>query len=429
MMNSVSVGILGFGTVGTGVVHLLTQEQEKLQQQSGSNIHIEKVLVRDIDKTRKINFADNRLTLDPDDILDNPKIDIVIEVMGGIEDAKNYIFKALMNRKHVITANKDLMAVHGTQLLETAADYQCDLYYEASVAGAIPILRTLTDGLSADRIQKIMGIVNGTTNYILSKMNRESVSYEEVLQEAQVLGFAEADPTSDVEGLDAARKMVILSHLAYSVPVTLEDVRVEGITEISQEDIHYSKKLGYTMKLVGISELDDPYIDIRVSPTLLSSNHPLAAVENEFNAVYVYGKSVGETMFYGPGAGELPTAIAVVSDLISVVKNINLGVNGHHIFLPKNEKKCKSPDSMKNQYFFRMHVQDQPGAFSKITSLLNERRISLKQIIQEPIPKQQLAEVVIITHAIEERIFKQTYQQLKDLDVVYDVKNYYRVEG
>lgn len=428
-MSSVSVGILGFGTVGTGVVHLLTEEQEKLQQQSGSHIHIEKILVRDIDKTRKIHFDDNRLTLDPDDILENPKIDIVIEVMGGIEDARNYLYKALKNRKHVVTANKDLMAIYGTELLQVAADHQCDLYYEASVGGAIPILRTLTDGLSADRIQKVMGIVNGTTNYILSKMNRESISYEEVLKEAQALGFAESDPTSDVEGLDAARKMVILSHLAYSVPVTLEDVRIEGITEISQKDIYYSKKLGYTIKLVGISELDDPYIDIRVSPTLLSTKHPLSSVENEYNAVYVYGKSVGETMFYGPGAGELPTAIAVVSDLISVVKNLNLGVNGHHIFLPKNEKKCKSPDSMKNQFFFRMHVLDQPGAFSKITSLLNEHGISLKKIIQEPIPNRHIAEVVIITHTVEEKIFELTYQQLKDLDVVMDVKNYYRVEG
>jgi homoserine dehydrogenase len=429
MVNHVSVGILGFGTVGTGVVHLLTEEKEKLQQQTGSQIHIEKILVRDIDKIRKINFDDQRLTLNADEIVENPKIDIVIEVMGGIEDARKYIYKALRNKKHVITANKDLMAQYGNELLQAASDHKCDLYYEASVAGAIPILRSLTDGLAADRIQKVMGIVNGTTNYILSKMNRQSVSYDEVLLEAQSLGFAEADPSSDVEGLDAARKMVILSHLAYSIPVTLEDVRIEGITKISQEDIRYSKKLGYTIKLVGISELDDQYIDIRVSPTLLSSKHPLAAVENEYNAVYLYGKSVGETMFYGPGAGELPTAIAVVSDLISVVKNMNLGVNGHHIFLPKNEKKCKTVDSIKSQYFFRMHVLDQPGAFSKITSLFNEQGISLKKIIQEPIPNQSLAEVVIITHTTGQKIFEQTYQQLKDLDVIIDVKNYYRVEG
>lgn len=428
-MDHVSVGLLGFGTVGSGVVHLLTEEQEKLQQRIGCPIRIEKILVRDKDKLRKITLDDQRLTLNADDVLDNPDIDIVIEVMGGIDEARRYIHQALRNKKHVITANKDLMAIYGNELLEAASDNHCDLYYEASVAGGIPILRSLTDGLAADRIQKVIGIVNGTTNYILSKMTHQPVTFEEVLQEAQSLGFAEADPTSDVEGIDAARKMVILSHLAYSIPVTLEDVAIEGITHVDQGDISYSKKLGYIIKLIGVAEVENQMINISVGPTLLPAHHPLASVDNEYNAVYVYGESVGETMFYGAGAGELPTAIAVVSDLISVAKNISLGTCGDHIFIPHHKKQCQPADAIYDQYFLRMHVKDQPGAFSKITNLFKEQGISLEKVIQEPLPHQEIAEVAIITHQTNKPIFEQTCQLLKDLNVVIDVKSTYRVEG
>ncbi|MEK5521974.1 MULTISPECIES: homoserine dehydrogenase [Heyndrickxia] len=428
-MKKISVGLLGFGTVGTGVVHLLTNDQQRLVQQTGSQIQISKILVKDREKSRKMDQYDHLLTLNPSDVIDNPEIDIIIEVMGGIDETRKYIHRALKNKKHVITANKDLMALYGTELLQAAADEGCDLYYEASVGGGIPILRGLTDGLAADRIKKLIGIVNGTTNYILSKMSHQSVSYEKVLQEAQSLGFAEADPTSDVEGLDAARKMVILSHLAYSIPVTLEDVKVEGITRVAEEDIQYSKKLGYAIKLVGIAEVEDDEIDIRVGPTLLPFNHPLASVDNEFNAIYVYGHSVGETMFYGPGAGELPTAIAVVSDLITVVKNMAYGINGKHIFLPLQEKKCKSSETVESQYFLRLHVKDQPGALSKVTGLFNDQGMSLQKIIQEPLLSGNLAEVAIITHTTEQQRFEQIYQLLKDLEDVIDVKSYYRVEG
>ncbi|MFC7394463.1 homoserine dehydrogenase [Scopulibacillus cellulosilyticus] len=428
-MDHVSVGLLGFGTVGTGVVHLLSDDQEQLQQRTGCPIQIEKILVRDKDKARKIKLDDHRLTENVSDIIDNPNIDVVIEVMGGIDEARHYILQALRNKKHVITANKDLMALHGSELLEAAADNHCDLYYEASVGGGIPIIRSLRDGLAADRIQKMIGIVNGTTNYILSKMSRQPVSYQEMLQEAQALGFAEADPTSDVEGLDAARKMVILSHLAYSIPASLEDVTIEGITRVEQEDITYSKKLGYTIKLIGIAEYENELIDISVQPTLLPAHHPLASVDNEYNAVYVYGESCGETMFYGPGAGELPTATAVVSDLITVVKNLSLGITGHHIFLPKLKKQCKPAEAISSQYFLRMHVLDKPGAFSKVSHLFKEQGISLEKLIQEPLIGDEKAEVAIITHETNKRTFENTYHLLKDLDVVSDVKSYYRVEG
>lgn len=238
------------------------------------------------------------------DVIRDPEIDVIIEVMGGIEETKQYLIDALNEKKHVITANKDLMALYGTELLHVAKENGCDLYYEASVAGGIPILRTLEEGLASDRITKMMGIVNGTTNFILTKMNVDKSAYEDVLKEAQNLGFAEADPTADVEGLDAARKMAILARLGFSMNVDLEDVKVKGISDISDEDINFSKRFGYTMKLIGIAQRDGEKVEVSVQPTLLPDHHPLSSVNNEFNAVYVYGSAVGETMFYGPGAGK-----------------------------------------------------------------------------------------------------------------------------
>ena len=250
------------------------------------------------------------------------KLDVVIEVMGGIKETKEYLLNALRQGKHVVTANKDLMALHGSELLTVASQNGCDLFYEASVAGGIPILRGLVDGLASDRITQMMGIVNGTTNYILTKMSQSGSSYEDALKEAQELGFAETDPTSDVEGLDAARKMTILATLGFSMHIELNDIKVSGISTVTDEDIRYGKQLGYTMKLLGYAHREGEKVEVSVQPTFLSDNHPLASVQNEYNAVYVYGEAVGETMFYGPGAGSLPTATAVVSDLVAIIKNL-----------------------------------------------------------------------------------------------------------
>ena len=325
-MKEIQVGLLGLGTVGSGVVRIITDHQERLIHQVGCPVKVTKVLVQNIEKEREVDVPSTLLTQDVNEILDNPNIDVVIEVMGGIDDAKAYILQALKSGKHVVTANKDLMALHGAELLAVAKDNQADLFYEASVAGGIPILRSIVEGLSSDLITKVMGIVNGTTNFILTKMSDEGRAYNDVLKEAQQLGFAEADPTSDVEGLDAARKMTILATLGFSTNVELGDVKVKGITSITAEDIEYSKSLGYTIKLIGLAKRDGEKLEVTVEPTLLPNAHPLAAVQNEYNAVYVYGEAVGETMFYGPGAGSLPTATAVVSDLVAVMQNIRLGV-------------------------------------------------------------------------------------------------------
>ena len=260
-----------------------------------------------------------KLTEDPWEVIRHPDIDVIVEVMGGIEQTKEYILEALERGKHIVTANKDLMALHGSEILAKAQEKKCDVFYEASVAGGIPIIRTLIEGFSSDRITRIMGIVNGTTNFILTKMSQEGASYEEVSQ-AQALGYAEADPTSDVEGLDAARKMAILGTLGFRTNVELQDVAVSGISSVTREDITYARRLGYEMKLLGIADCRDDEINISVQPTMVRQSHPIASVNGVFNAVYVHGEAVGETMFYGAGAGELPTATSVVADLVAVIK-------------------------------------------------------------------------------------------------------------
>lgn len=428
-MEAISVGLLGLGTVGSGVVKIIEDHQDKLMHIVGCPVHIKKVLVQDMFKQRRVEMDSTLLTTNPSDVIEDPEIDVIIEVMGGVESTKEYLFEALKRKKHVVTANKDLMAVYGTELLKKATENGCDLFYEASVAGGVPILRSLVDGLASDRITKMMGIVNGTTNFILTKMSKYNSPYEEVLKEAQELGYAEADPTADVEGLDAARKMAILARLGFSMEVDLEDVSVKGISSVTEEDINYSKRLGYTMKLIGIAERTGEKVEVSVGPTLLPENHPLSSVNDEFNAVYVYGEAVGETMFYGPGAGSLPTATAVVSDLVGVLKNMRIGVNGRSAVSPQYKKQMKSPEEIFSQYFLRIHVQDEVGAFSKITSLFSNRGVSFEKILQLPLKKKELAEIVIVTHKASKKDLEEILTELSELQVVKEVKSTYRVEG
>lgn len=429
MKEQINVGLLGFGTVGGGVVRIIESHQKELQHQVGCPIQVKKILVKDFDKKRDVSVQRELLTDRPEDILNNDEIDVVIEVIGGVEKTKEYIITALNNKKHVITANKDLMALHGGELHAIAAENGCDLFYEASVGGGIPLIRSLVEGLASDRITKMMGIINGTTNYILTKMTNENASYDDVLKEAQALGFAEADPTADVEGLDSARKMVILSTLGFSMRIELEDVSVEGISNVSLEDIEYAKQFGYTMKLIGIAERTNGRVEISVQPTLIPNTHPLASVNNEFNAVYVYGEAVGETMFYGPGAGQLPTATAVVSDLVAVVKNMRLGVTGKSVVLPQFDKQLKEKDEIYSKYFLRFLVKDEAGAFSKISALFADRQISLEKLLQLPVNNNGKAEVIVVTHRTTKQAYEEIITQLRDLDVVYEVKSSYRVEG
>ncbi|AMM94968.1 homoserine dehydrogenase [Peribacillus simplex] len=428
-MKAISIGLLGLGTVGSGVVQIIESHQDKLTHQVGCSISIKKILVKDTTKERLVDIEKGMLTDNPEDILSNPEIDVVIEVMGGIEETRGYLIEAIKNKKHIVTANKDLMALYGPELLELATENQCDLFYEASVAGGIPILRGLVDGLSSDRITKMMGIVNGTTNFILTKMSKEGRAYGDVLKEAQELGFAEADPTADVGGLDAARKMAILSTLGFSMNIGLNDVDVQGITEISEEDLRYSKKLGYTMKLIGVASRAGDRVEVSVQPALLPESHPLASVNNEYNAVYVYGEAVGETMFYGPGAGSLPTATAVVSDMVTVIKNMRLGVNGRSAVSPQYPKQLKAATEIFAKFFIRLHVQDEVGVLARITNLFAEHGVGFDKILQLPLDEKESSEIVLVTHTATLAAFEQIIQKLHDYNMVKEVKSTYRVEG
>lgn len=429
MEKEISIGLLGLGVVGSGVIQIINDHQDELQHQLGHSIKVEKVLVRDIEKARNIQIDENALTTDPDDVINNDNIDVIVEVIGGIDLAREYMLKAFAAKKHIVTANKDLIALHGPELEKAAQENGCDLFYEASVGGGIPLLRSLSDGLVSDRIEQVMGIVNGTTNYILTKMDEDGQSYEDALADAQELGFAEANPTADVDGLDAARKMVILARLSFLTDVELDDVDVEGISNLSITDLDYGKKLDLTMKLIGFANRHNHQVEVSVQPTFLSNTHPLASVKNEYNAVYVKAESVGETMFYGAGAGGLPTATAIMSDVVETIKNKLLGVNGKQLIKPSFTKELTPPENKVSQFYLRLHAKDEIGAFASISELFNQKGISFERILQTPSNNENLAEIVVVTHETSLLNFKEALKQLDELHVVKAVKSYFRVEG
>ncbi|MDN7244474.1 homoserine dehydrogenase [Planococcus shenhongbingii] len=426
MKNEISIGLLGLGTVGTGVAKILQQHQQDLHHKLGVQVTIKKVLVRNNNKERLSILDPSVFTTDIDEILNDSSLDIIVEVMGGMDGAKRAIEEALKAGKQVVTANKDVMAEHGHDLLKLADAQKCDLFYEASVAGGIPIIRTLEDGLASDRISSLMGIVNGTTNFILTKMKKENMSYETALAEATRLGYAEADPSADVDGLDAARKMVILSSLAFSTEVHIEDVLVRGMREIQEGDLEMANDFGYTMKMVGSSKKDEEGIEVAVEPIFLANSHPLASVNNEFNAVYIYGDAVGETMLYGPGAGSLPTATSVVSDIIAACRNLLLEVNGKRIHAAQHERVMKPESSRYAKYFHRLLVKDEVGVLSKLTAVYSKHGASLQSVMQHPAAEEGQAELVFLTHQISRQ---QHLDVLNDLAGTASVISHYRIEG
>ena len=362
MKDTLKIGLLGLGTVGTGVLTLLKEHQEKISQVTGMNVVIEKAFVRNLEtKQAQAEEYGLSLTTSIDDILEDKEIQIVVELMGTIEPAKTYIMKALEKGKHIVTANKDLLAQHGSELVALAQKHHCDLYYEASVAGGIPILRTIANSLAADNIQQVLGIVNGTTNYMLTQMVSADKSYEEALAEAQALGFAEADPTNDVDGIDAAYKMVILSQFAFGMNVSLPQVDIRGIRGLSLDDVAMAKQLGYEIKLIGSAEQNENSISVEVAPMLVNQKHPIASVRNEYNAVFIKSAGVGESMYYGPGAGAKPTATSVVSDLITIAKNIRLTTTGHMFNSYQHKTQLTRSENVFGQYYFSLDVPDTPG--------------------------------------------------------------------
>lgn len=376
MMKELNVALLGLGTVGSGVVKIIEENREQIKETMDKDINIRHILVRDKSRSRPINVSNYHLTEDVDEILNDDSIDIIVEVMGGVEPTVDWLKRALSQKKHVITANKDLLAVHLNVLEDLAQENDVALKYEASVAGGIPIVNAINNGLNANNITKFMGILNGTSNFILSKMTRENTSFEDALDEAQRLGFAEADPTDDVEGVDAARKVVITSYLTFNQVINLSDVDRHGISDVELADIKAAEALGYKIKLIGKGTYEQGKVNASVAPTLINTAHQLSAVEDEFNAIYVIGDAVGETMFYGKGAGSLATGSAVVSDLLNVTLHFesNLHTLPPHFELKTEQTKelMDSDDtvSFKEKESYYVVIQTDGEEPSKVEALI-----------------------------------------------------------
>ena len=428
MSKEISIGLLGSGTVGTGVVRVLKENADDIAKKVGGRIAIKKILVRDISKKREY-LEDIQLTDNADDILNHPEIDIVVELLGGQHPAREYMLKAMENGKHVVTANKDVVAQFGHDLLDMAEAKGVDFKFEASVGGGIPIITPLKECLTGNRISEIMGIVNGTTNYMLTKMSEEGMSYDDVLKEAQEKGYAEANPSADVDGLDAARKAAILSSIAFNMRISLADVSVEGITKITPEDISYAKNLGYVVKLLAIGKETEDGINVRVHPVFLPKEHPLASVNGVYNAIFVRGNAIGEAMFYGPGAGSLPTASAVVADIIDVSRDIVTHSFGRLNCTCYREKVLCPIEKTQSSYYVRLLVEDKPGVLGAIATAFGNADVSLQSVIQTQRDGNEHAEIVAITHCVSHANILAALGVLKALPVVSEVRNLIRVEN
>ena len=426
---TVKIALLGFGTVASGVPFLLKENGEKINQSAHSEIEVAKVLVKDEDEKNRLLAAGNdfNFVTNVDDILSDQDITIVVELMGRIEPAKTFITRALGAGKHVVTANKDLLAVHGTELLEIAKEHNVALYYEAAVAGGIPILRTLANSLASDKVTRVLGVVNGTSNFMMTKMVEEGWSYDDALVEAQRLGFAESDPTNDVDGIDAAYKMVILSQFAFGMKVAFDDVAHKGIRNITPEDVTVAQELGYVVKLVGSIEETPSGIVAEVTPTFLPKAHPLASVNGVMNAVFVESIGIGESMYYGPGAGQKPTATSVVADIVRIVRRLNDGTIGKDFNEYSRDLVLANPEDVKANYYFSILAPDSKGQVLKLAEIFNAQDISFKQILQDG-KEGDKARVVIITHKINKAQLENVSAELKKVSE-FDLLNTFKVLG
>ena len=430
-MKKVKIALLGLGNVGRGVYIILHQNREEIMKRSGYEIEISKILVRDLNKDRGVEVPENILTTDFGEIINDDSIKLVVEVMGGIEPAREYMLRAMEAKKHIVTANKMLLATEGDKIFEKAEEMRVMFQYEASVAGGIPIINGINENLTANKVNELYGIVNGTTNYILSKMELEQLEFDSVLEEAKEKGYAEADPTSDIEGYDAQYKLAILASLAFGTKVDINDVYREGITKIKPIDMKYASDFGMSIKLLAIAKEDDGEIELRVHPTMIPETHPLANVYDSFNAIFINGNAVGDLMFYGRGAGDLPTGSAVVSDIIAILrKNIESENNNPIIRNNLWEKKIKDINEVESRYYIRVTVEDKPGVLGQITTIFGSNRVSLKSVIQKGRKHDENNEVtlVLITHKTKEFLINDSIDKLYDLRTVKDVENIIRIE-
>lgn len=425
MSRKIYSAILGAGTVGTGVYKLCQSMKDDVISKTGAELVVKKVLVRNLDKDR--DPIDRELLTDNwKDIIEDKDIEIVIELMGGTTPAKQYILEALEAGKQVVTANKDLLAEHGEEVMGMADKMHADLQFEAAVAGAIPIIRPLKQSMAGNNITEIIGIVNGTTNYILTKMTESGMNYKDALAKATELGYAEADPTADVEGYDAGRKMAIMSSIAFNSRVTFNQVYTEGITKITAEDIKYAKEFGYVIKLLGLARNTPDGIEVKVHPMLIDENHPLATVRDSFNAVFVHGEASDDTMFMGRGAGQMPTASAVMGDIIDVCRNIVHGSCGKIGCSCYKELPVKDISETKSKFFLRIEALDKQGVLANIASVLGNNDVSIAQVVQKS-RKDGVAELVIITDVVAEKNFNDAMTVFNGLSVVKEIAGVIRV--
>ena len=419
------IALLGMGTVGGGVYEIIERQKEEMPFKIGAALEVVKVLVRN-----KAKYADRipaeKLTDVWEDVIGDDSIDIVVEVMGGIEPARTYIKAALEKGKHVVTANKDLMAMHGHELLELAGEHHCDLLFEAAVAGGIPIIRPLKQCLAGNNITEIMGIINGTTNFILTKMKEDGMDFGEALQLATDLGYAEADPTADIEGYDAGRKLAIMASIAFHTSVTFDDVFTEGITKITATDMRYAKEMGCSIKLLGIAKNTETGIEVKVHPTMIPENHPLAAVNDSFNAVFVHGDAVDDAMFYGRGAGALPTGSAVVGDIMDVARNMLFHCNGRIGCSCYKNLPIKQIGDTTSRYYIRMRLEDRAGTLAAMAGVFAENDASIAILLQKETIEND-AEIVVVTHEVAEKKFMDAIKKFSSMEMVKGISSIIRV--
>lgn len=422
----IHAALLGFGTVGTGVYKVLKNQEEEMEAKLGSVVRIKKIMVRNLEKAAAKVEDPSVLTNNWEEIVNDPDIDIIIELMGGIEPARTCILEALEAGKHVVSANKDLIAVYGKELLDTAETHQVDFLFEAAVAGGIPIIRPLKQCLAGNHMKEVMGIVNGTTNFILTKMTQDKMEFKEALALATELGYAEADPTADIEGYDAGRKVAIMASIAFHSRVVFSDVYTEGITKITAKDIAYAKEFDSVIKLLGAAHNTEKGIEVAVYPMMISNQHPLASVRDSFNAVFVHGDAVDDAMFYGRGAGELPTASAIVGDVLDVVRNMEYGCTGRIGCGCYRETQVKSIADVKNKFFLRMQVANHPGVLASIANVFGKHKVSIERIIQKDVEKEK-AELVIVTEYVKEGYLQEALDELMQMPILEEISSKIRV--
>lgn len=434
-MKEIKVGLIGFGTVGAGVVKILQRNSRLIEKRMGAKIILKRIADIDLKTDRGVKVRPGMLTRRAEDVIQDPEIDIVMELIGGFEPAKTYILKAIRNKKHIVTANKALLALHGDEIFREAYRFGVDINFEASVGGGIPLIRAIKEGLVANRIQSIFGILNGTSNYILSKMTDEGGNFKQVLREAQERGYAEADPSYDIEGIDAAHKLAILIRLAFGTPIRFEDIFIGGISELSPLDIEYGREFGYRIKLLAIAKIDKGRIEARVHPTLIPKGHLLSTVEGVFNAIYIKGDAIGPTLFYGQGAGQMPTGSAVISDLVELGRNLLVRANGRRVPLLSFQESAIEKIPLKRiedgvmPFYMRFSALDRPGVLSKISGILGKHDISIASVIQKGRQIKGAVPIVMMTHEAKEKNVHRALKEIDQLSVILGKTIFIRVEN